>query len=69
MGYRLYSNSTGEPFDSVEMHVLAKAYRAAWRAVHASEPTHLHVLAAVDLLIDFDAALRPRRRRHLTERP
>jgi hypothetical protein len=69
MGYRLYSNSTGEPFDSVEMHVLAKAYRAAWRAVHAREPTQVHVLAAVDLLIDFDAALRPRRRRHLIEPP
>lgn len=50
---RLYSNTTGEPVDTVEMHVLAKAYRAAWRSVHANEPTGCHVIAGADLLIDF----------------
>jgi hypothetical protein len=49
----LYSNTTGETVDTVEMHVLAKAYRAAWRSVHASDPTGCHVIAGADLLIDF----------------
>jgi hypothetical protein len=53
MRYRLYSNSTREPCDVVEMHVLARAYRAAWRCLHACEPSQRHVLAALDLLIDF----------------
>ena len=55
MRYRLYSNSTREPYDTVEMHVLARAYRAAWRALHACEPRSRHVLPGVDLLIEFDA--------------
>jgi hypothetical protein len=54
MRYRLYSQSTGEPCDTVEMHVLAKAYRAAWRAAHACEPTHCHVLERLGLLIVFE---------------
>jgi hypothetical protein len=54
MRYRLYSNSTLEPCDTVEMHVLARAYRAAWRSVYACEPSDRHVLASVDLLIDFE---------------
>jgi CelD/BcsL family acetyltransferase involved in cellulose biosynthesis len=54
MCFKLYSYSTGEPVETVEMHVLAKAYRAAWRSVHAREPGQCHVLAAVDLVIDFE---------------
>ena len=54
MHYRLYSISTLEPCDAVEMHVLARAYWAAWRSVHARAPRCRHVLAEVDLLIDFD---------------
>lgn len=50
---RLYSYATGEPVDTVEMHVLAKAYRAAWRSVRATEPVGRHVIAAADLVIDF----------------
>jgi hypothetical protein len=68
MGYRLYSNSTGEPFDTVEMHVLAKAYRAAWRAVHGSEPAHCHILTGLDLLIDFESETQPRGLRYPTGR-
>jgi hypothetical protein len=56
MRYRLYSSSTGEPCDTLEMHVLARAYRAAWRAAHACEPAHCHTLPGLDLLIQFDAA-------------
>jgi hypothetical protein len=56
MNFRLYRYSTGEPLDMVEMHVLAKAYRAAWRIVHAREPGQCHVLAGLDLVIDFEDA-------------
>jgi hypothetical protein len=59
MRYRLYSHSTHEPCDTVEMHVLARAYRAAWRSLHACEPRLSHVLAGVDLLIEFDEPDRP----------
>jgi hypothetical protein len=59
MRYRLYSHSTHEACDTVEMHVLARAYRAAWRSLHACEPEHSHVLAGMDLLIEFDATDRP----------
>ncbi len=51
--FRVFCNSTREPLDIVEMHVLAKAYRAAWRAVHAEDPRGYHVIEAVDLLIDY----------------
>lgn len=54
MDFKLYSYSTGEPVDMVEMHVLAKAYRAAWRVLYAREPGQCHLLAALDLVIDFD---------------
>jgi hypothetical protein len=47
---RLYSYATGEPVETVEMHVLAQAYR---RSVHASEPIDSHVIAGADLVIDF----------------
>jgi hypothetical protein len=56
MGYRLTCNSTGEPCDTVEMHVLARAYRAAWRAAHACEPAHRLLLRGLDLVIEFDGA-------------
>jgi hypothetical protein len=54
MRYRLYSHSTHEPCDTIEMHVLARAYRAAWRSLHGCEPQRSHVLAGLDLLIEFD---------------
>jgi hypothetical protein len=53
MAYRLYACSTHEAVDTVEMHVLAKAYRAAWRSMCASDPIGPHLLHALDLVIDF----------------
>jgi hypothetical protein len=50
---KLFSYATGEPVNTVEMHVLARAYRAAWRSVHAREPANRHVIPGVDLIIDF----------------
>ena len=56
--YTIFSLSAHEPLDAVEMHVLAKAYRAAWRCVHASEPTGSHRLTGLGVVIDFDPPAR-----------
>jgi len=53
MHYSLYTGSSHEAVDTVEMHVLARAYRAAWRAMWASEPAGPHLVNALDLIIDF----------------
>jgi hypothetical protein len=53
MTFKLYSYTTGEPVDMVELHVVAKAYRAAWRLVHVREPEQCHLLPGLDLVIDF----------------
>jgi hypothetical protein len=45
--------SSGEALDSVEMHVLARAYRAAWRALFARDPAGQHVIAPLDAVIVF----------------
>ena len=53
MTFKVFSHSSGEPLDTVEMHVLAKAYRAAWRSRFIHDPTGLHVIHTLDLVIDF----------------
>lgn len=37
----------------IELHVLARAYRAAWIALHSEPPTGWHRLADLGLAIDF----------------
>jgi hypothetical protein len=76
MTFRVFNRSSGEPLDTVEMHVLAKAYRAAWRSQFTSDPVGSHVIEGLDLVIDFggthssdrtelpdDSPFGPRRRR------
>ena len=53
MSFRVFTLSSGDPLDTVEMHVLAKAYRAAWRAQYASEPTGAHAIERLGVVIDF----------------
>lgn len=53
MNYTLYCCSSHERIDSVEMHVLAKAYRSAWRSLWTSDPAGPHLVNALDLVIDF----------------
>jgi hypothetical protein len=53
--YSIFSNSTGEPLHTVEMHVLARAYRAVWRSLFASDPFGPHLIGALDVLIVFSA--------------
>jgi hypothetical protein len=45
----------------IELHVLARAYRAAWIALHSTPPAGWHRLADLGLAIDFGEA-EPRRK-------
>jgi hypothetical protein len=53
--YSIFSYSGGARLDSVEMHVLARAYHAAWRSVFARDPTGPHFLTTIDVLVLFEA--------------
>jgi hypothetical protein len=54
MEYSIFSNSSGEPLQTVEMHVLARAYRTAWRSLFARNPVGPHFIAALDVLFVFN---------------
>ena len=58
MDYSLYRSLDREPVDALEAHVLAHAYRAAWRALRSSEPRHRHLIGSLDLVIDFGRVYR-----------
>jgi hypothetical protein len=53
MQYTMRSLSGEEVFESLATHVLARAYRAAWRAQFGDEPLGPHILSGLDLVIDF----------------
>ena len=55
MQYTMRSLAGGETVETLAAHVLARAYRAAWRSRHGSEPSGPHVMAALDLVIEFSA--------------
>lgn len=63
MDYRIFTASSGEPLDTVETHVLARAYRAAWRALFARDPVGAHRIDALDVLLVFVAKERAHRAR------
>ncbi len=56
MDYSLYRSLDREPVNALEAHVLARAYRAAWRALRSSEPRHRHLIGSLGLVIDFGRA-------------
>lgn len=56
MHYTISSLFGGEPVDTLEAHVLARAYRAAWEAKNRSAPVGPHPIAGLDLVIDFGSA-------------
>ena len=41
------------PIDTLEAHVLARAYDAAWRALYLCEPVGQHAIESLGLAIDF----------------
>ena len=53
--YSIFRRSSGEPLHTVEMHVLARAYRATWRSLFASDPLGPHVIDPLDVLFVFPA--------------
>lgn len=53
MDYAIYTRSSGEPLNTVEMHVLARAYHTAWRTLFARDPVGAHSIEALDLLLVF----------------
>jgi hypothetical protein len=53
MVYTILNRANLEPLDDLQLHVLARAYAAAWRALRACEPTGLHVLEALDVAFVF----------------
>lgn len=60
-GYSIYGASSMEPLHTLELHVLARAYRAAWRSIHGREPVNRHVIESLDVMIEFGAPPSPRR--------
>jgi hypothetical protein len=53
MAYTIFRCSTGEPLDTLSMHVLARDYRTAWRALYFCNPVGRHVIEGLDVLIEF----------------
>ena len=53
MNYRICRCSTREPIDYLPIHVLANAYRRAWRFLYGNDPTGKHVIDGLDVLIEF----------------
>lgn len=53
MIYRIMKRTTREQLDAIELHVLARAYYAAWRHMHHVEPLNEHTLPTLDLVIEY----------------
>ena len=53
IGYRLLPDAAA--IDCFELHVVARAYRAAWVALHAQEPRGLHRIERLGLSIEYVA--------------
>ena len=57
MIYTMRSLSGGGTLDALAMHVFARAYRTAWRTRYGTEPAGSHVIARLDLVIEFGKEL------------
>jgi len=53
MDYTIRSLSGDKALEPLEAHVLARAYSAAWRARFGHEPVGQHVIADLDLIIEY----------------
>jgi hypothetical protein len=51
--YRVLPGAACE--DRIELHVLVRAYRDCWIALHAEEPRGRHWLTSLGIAIDFYA--------------
>ncbi|HEY7744609.1 MAG TPA: hypothetical protein VIA19_16325 [Burkholderiales bacterium] len=55
--HSIYSWPGMEPLDTLELHVLARAYRAAWRSMHVRDPMGWHVIDSLHVMIVFGSPL------------
>jgi hypothetical protein len=53
MNYTLIRLADNEPIETLEGLVLARAYEAAWRALHECEPVGQHTIESLGVAIDF----------------
>ena len=51
--YRVSDLETGAPLETLELHVLARAYYAAWLAVHGIAPQKWHPLPMLNAAFEF----------------
>jgi hypothetical protein len=69
MDYRVFRLFDSEPIDAVsvplEVHVLARAYGKAWRALHSCEPVGRHFIECLGLTIDFGSRSSVRQKREI----
>ena len=56
MNYLLFRLREIEAIDSLEAHVLARAYESAWRAFHRCAPVGRHLIGNLGLVVDFGPA-------------
>lgn len=54
--YRVFDLTSSAALDTLELHVLARAYYAAWRAVHGAPPEDRHPMPMFNALFDFGAS-------------
>lgn len=60
LDYWIFSISHGELEKSAAAHVLARAYRDAWRAKNLTEPEGAHHFGTLDLVICYGGYSPPR---------
>ena len=54
MNYRVFDIKSRAPLDTLELHVLARAYYAAWLAIHGTTPEGRHPMPMFNVVFDFD---------------
>jgi hypothetical protein len=53
LDHSIYSWPGMDPLDTLELHVLARAYRTAWRSIHVRDPMGWHVIDSLHVMIAF----------------
>ena len=53
MNYQVLDLKTTMPVDTLELHVLARAYYAAWRVIHGVAPEGRHPLPALNVSFNY----------------
>jgi hypothetical protein len=51
--YSVFRQSDLQMLDTLPMHVMARAYRAAWRTLYEIDPWGRHPIPSLDLVIYF----------------